>query len=149
MKDTRGRFSCVTAEYDNQGNKLNSEVYYDAFGNVMIGEIKDSFGYCGEYRDDESGLIYLRNRYYDSATGRFITEDPAKDGVNWYSYCAGNPVIMVDPWGLFSVIFTATIMSDQAEIRKDYYQNKYQTTCLVYEVDSAKDFKEEWNKFFL
>ncbi|MDO4302264.1 MAG: RHS repeat-associated core domain-containing protein, partial [Clostridia bacterium] len=33
------------------------------------------WGYCGEYRDKESGLIYLRNRYYDSSTGRFINED--------------------------------------------------------------------------
>ena len=42
----------------------------------------------------------MRNRYYDSSIGRFITEDPAKDGLNWYSYCGGNPVIFVDPWGL-------------------------------------------------
>ena len=60
------------------------------------------FRYCGEYYDEETGLIYLRNRYYDSSTGRFITEDPAKDGLNWYSYCGGNPVMFVDPWGLFT-----------------------------------------------
>ena len=48
-------------------------------------------------------MIYLRNRYYDSSTGRFITEDPAKDGTNWYSYCAGDPVNFVDPWGLLDV----------------------------------------------
>ena len=59
------------------------------------------FRYCGEYYDEETGLIYLRNRYYDSSIGRFITEDPAKDGLNWYSYCGGNPVMFVDPWGLW------------------------------------------------
>ena len=37
-----------------------------------------------------------------AVTGRFITEDPAKDGLNWYSYCGGNPVNFVDPWGLFT-----------------------------------------------
>ena len=72
---------------------------YDAFGNSII-SLNDPFGYCGEYLDSESGLIYLRNRYYDPSTGRFITEDPAKDGMNWYSYCAGNPVNLWDPWGL-------------------------------------------------
>ncbi|MCD8390761.1 MAG: RHS repeat-associated core domain-containing protein, partial [Firmicutes bacterium] len=76
---------------------------YDAYGNQWQGDTPDPFGYCGEYYDIESGLIYLRNRYYESETGRFITEDPAKDGTNWYSYCAGNPVILVDPSGLLNV----------------------------------------------
>ena len=31
--------------------------------------------------------------------GAFITEDPIRDGVNWYSYCGGNPVRYVDPSG--------------------------------------------------
>ena len=56
--------------------------------------------YCGEYYDDESGLTYMRGRYYSSELRRFITEDPAKDGVNWYSYCGNNPIMYVDPWGL-------------------------------------------------
>ncbi|MBR4880840.1 MAG: RHS repeat-associated core domain-containing protein [Clostridia bacterium] len=60
------------------------------------------FRYCGEYYDEESGLIYLRNRYYDPTSGRFITEDPARDGNNWYVYCGGNPVNSVDPEGTAS-----------------------------------------------
>ena len=42
----------------------------------------------------------LRARYYDSSIKRFITEDPAKDGSNWYAYCGNNPVMMFDPSGL-------------------------------------------------
>ncbi len=56
--------------------------------------------YCGEYFDSETGLIYLRARYYDPAIGRFISEDPVKDGLNWYVYCSNNPVMFVDPLGL-------------------------------------------------
>ncbi len=56
--------------------------------------------YCGEYADRESGLIYLRNRYYDPTQGRFITEDPIRDGTNWYVYCENNPVMYTDPLGL-------------------------------------------------
>ena len=74
---------------------------YDAWGNIVNSADFAPFGYTGEYLDSESGLIYLRNRYYNSATGRFITEDPAKDGVNWYAYCGNNPIMYVDPWGLF------------------------------------------------
>ena len=31
---------------------------------------------------------------------RFITEDPIRDGENWFSYVGNNPVNLVDPWGL-------------------------------------------------
>ena len=73
---------------------------YDAFGN-QTSETEDSnpFRYSGEYYDAETGLIYLRARYYDSGVGGFISEDPAKDGGNWYSYCMGNPVNFWDPTG--------------------------------------------------
>ena len=76
-------------------------VEYDAFGNVISGGISSPFMYCGEYMDSESGLYYLRARYYNPATGRFLTEDPIKAGLNWYAYCYNNPVMFIDPWGLF------------------------------------------------
>ena len=83
--------------------RYNNRYAYDAFGNYSEetdSPKKNPFRYCGEYTDDETGLIYLRNRYYDPAIGRFITEDPAKDGLNWYAYCGNNPIRYVDPWGL-------------------------------------------------
>lgn len=66
--------------------------------------VHNPFRYTGEYTDSETGLVYLRNRMYDPETGRFISEDPAKDGLNWYAYCEGNPITKVDPWGLFRII---------------------------------------------
>ena len=60
----------------------------------------DTFGYCGQQYDWETGNYYMRARYYNPDTGRFISEDPVKDGNNWYSYCAGNPVKFWDPSGL-------------------------------------------------
>lgn len=76
--------------------------YYDAFGNITsaTGSYTPHFRYCGEYYDTETGWYYLRNRYYSPITGRFLTEDPARDGLNWYTYCGNNPVAFVDPWGL-------------------------------------------------
>ena len=55
--------------------------------------------YSGEYYDVESNMVYLRARYYDIESRRFISEDSAKDGVNWYVYCVGNPVMLVDHSG--------------------------------------------------
>ncbi|MDY3303082.1 MAG: RHS repeat-associated core domain-containing protein [Clostridia bacterium] len=75
---------------------------YDAFGNMESTSTTDTenpFKYCGEYVDEETGFVYLRNRYYDPSIGCFTTIDPAMDGDNWYVYCANNPVMLVDPTG--------------------------------------------------
>jgi len=45
-------------------------------------------------------MYYLRARYYNPATGRFLAEDPIRDGLNWYVYCAVNPIRFIDPSGL-------------------------------------------------
>ncbi len=76
---------------------------YDGFGNhTDNASISTPFGYTGEYQDLCSGLIYLRNRYYDPSIGRFITEDPARDGLNWYVYCRNNPIKYIDPTGYWA-----------------------------------------------
>ena len=84
----------------------SSEYSYDAYGNGKVSY--DYFSanpnpvrYSGQYYDTESGMTYLRARYYDPYQRRFISEDPAKDGVNWYAYCGNNPVMFVDPLGLY------------------------------------------------
>ncbi|MBP3505766.1 MAG: hypothetical protein J6K43_05115, partial [Lachnospiraceae bacterium] len=86
---------------DGNGTTLRNYVY-DAFGNVENLHDLDTnpFRYCGEYYDAETGFIYLRARYYAPEIGRFISEDPIRDGLNWYTYCENNPVMFVDPWGL-------------------------------------------------
>lgn len=103
LKDYHGNIAGKTTKTGSMFNEMGTTMDYDAFGNQWQGDVPDPFGYCGEYLDGESGLIYLRNRYYDSTTGRFITEDPAKDGLNWYNYCNENPVMMIDPNGLATV----------------------------------------------
>ena len=60
---------------------------------------KNPFRYSGEYFDKETGTYYLRARYYTPSTGRFLTEDSARDGNNWYVYCDNNPIRYVDSNG--------------------------------------------------
>jgi RHS repeat-associated protein len=63
--------------------------------------VSNPFGYAGEYTDTESGLVYLRARYYDPATGQFLTRDPlASASGSPYGYADGDPLNGADPSGL-------------------------------------------------
>ncbi len=91
----------------NNAYPIVQNYYYSPFGEVWQGEKANdtnNFRYAGEYHDSETGSIYLRARYYNPSTGRFITVDPIKDGTNWYVYCSNNPIMFVDPWGLKIII---------------------------------------------
>jgi len=92
----------------NAAGTVTKEYQYDSFGVEIEPEENDNnpWRYCGEYFDKETETIYLRMRYYSPKTGRFLTEDPAYDGLNWYTYCSNSPVMRIDPWGLEDVILT-------------------------------------------
>ncbi|MBU3978759.1 RHS repeat-associated core domain-containing protein [Patescibacteria group bacterium] len=63
--------------------------------------------YQGQQQDPESNLYYLRARYYDPATGRFISRDPVKGTLtnpqtqNPYAYAGNDPINNSDPSGEF------------------------------------------------
>jgi RHS repeat-associated protein len=67
-----------------------------------------TFGYRGWFgglvtqQRDGSGQMYMRNRYYDPATGRFTQEDPIglAGGLNAYGFASGDPISYSDPFGL-------------------------------------------------
>lgn len=91
---------------DNAGNVVNN-YEYDEWGNItsQTETIENPFKYAGEYFDKETGLYYLRARYYDPTIGRFISEDSfpgeANDplSLNLYTYAHNNPVNLFDPSG--------------------------------------------------
>lgn len=57
--------------------------------------------YAGEYIDSETGHIYLRARYLDSAIGQFLTRDPIESVTQEpYGYAGSNPINRTDPNGL-------------------------------------------------
>jgi RHS repeat-associated protein len=74
---------------------------YDAWGMVRQGAAAAEpwQRYCanlGHVQDDESGLIYMRARYYEPWSGRCVSEDPAEDGRNWFIYGSNDPVNRID-----------------------------------------------------
>ena len=58
------------------------------------------FGGAWGYINGGSGLQQLGARFYWPDIGRFIQQDPIGDGMNWYAYAYGNPVVYIDPEGL-------------------------------------------------
>lgn len=75
---------------------------YDAYGSVTAktGTATTPFGFTGQYTDTETGFVYLRARYYDPATGQFLTRDPLSPITGTpYAYVDGNPLNMIDPSG--------------------------------------------------
>jgi RHS repeat-associated protein len=62
----------------------------------------NAFGFHGLLEDDETGLLYARNRFFDPEMGRFVSMDPLGyvDGPNAYAYGMNSPANYSDPMGL-------------------------------------------------
>ncbi len=91
---------------NSSGATLNTYTY-DPYGNqTQTGTTANGFAYQSEQKDTESGLTYLRARYYDPTIGRFTSQDPLSGTVddpasqNGYSYASNDPVDFNDPTGM-------------------------------------------------
>ena len=81
--------------------------YYSPWGEIRTQTegVTNPIKYAGEYYDDELDMLYLRARYYDPQTGRFISLDAERGSIqnpmdmNRYVYCRNNPIKYVDPTG--------------------------------------------------
>ena len=125
-------FGNVTEILDTTGTTV-VKYTYDAWGNhnvlnpdntentdsTFMGNI-NPIRYRSYYYDVETGLYYLKSRYYDPQTGRFISIDDVSyldpetiGGANLYAYCNCNPVMHVDPTGhsaILAMILIGTII---------------------------------------
>ena len=87
----------------NSAGALAQTYTFDSFGKqtASSGSLTNPFQYTGRELDSETALYYMRARYFDPATGRFVSEDPARfpGGIDFYTYVENDPVGLIDPFG--------------------------------------------------
>jgi RHS repeat-associated protein len=100
---------------------------YDAWGNTVnhTGATPNSYLYRGEQYDSDLGLYYLRARYYNPTTGRFMSRDPengrpiSPKTLHKYLYVGSDPVNGRDPSGRAELLEYAERIFD---IYEDYVE---------------------------
>ncbi|MBP0011483.1 RHS repeat-associated core domain-containing protein, partial [Roseofilum sp. Belize Diploria] len=110
-----------------------SESYnYDAYGNLIAGDGSDNpYLFAGEQRDVETGLDYLRARYYDPTLGRFISRDAYQGSLDdpmsqhKYQYAHANPVVNTDPSGYITLGEQLSALSVQSVLASMSYVGGY------------------------
>ena len=103
-------FSAIgnTSELTGNAGTVVNTYAYDPFGISLSKSeaVENSFEFVGEYgvMDEGSGLEFMRERFYDTITGRFFEQDPIglSGGNNLYSYANNKPQELVDPRGTFA-----------------------------------------------
>ncbi|OCG46643.1 hypothetical protein A9G35_04690 [Gilliamella sp. Choc5-1] len=88
-------------QYNAYGQIINETYHQDDFQALPDNPLR----FQGQYYDEETGLHYNLNRYYDPFTGRYITQDPLGilGGLNSYQYAGSDPINWIDPLGLIKV----------------------------------------------
>jgi RHS repeat-associated protein len=96
-----------TAALTDSSGTVTATYKYDVFGAVKssTGPGSTEFRFAGQQDDLALGYQYLRARYYDPSTGRFISKDPfggfddSPQSQNPFAYALNNPVSFADPSG--------------------------------------------------
>lgn len=159
--DLNGNVICLCGA----GDKL--ALYdYDAFGQVLraneSGKNLNPFRFSTRYVDVETGLSYYGYRYYDSAKGRWLSEDPIQEqgGVNVYGFCENNAIKNIDQYGHRIVMgvsagveallkehgvngYTVEMKGQKHEFRGNAYQtkNSVYSEILAKLISSPREFR--------
>ncbi len=69
-----------TRDVINNSGTLKDSIAYDGFGNIKVGELnaayRGGYAWTGRELDAETELQYNHARWYDSAMGRWVSQDP-------------------------------------------------------------------------
>ncbi len=127
-EERRDGLGSVLAEMDGYTGALTASRKLDVYGapRATQGTPSSKHAFVGNLghtnEPDTGGLVYMRARWMDPVTGRLLSEDPARDGANWFLYCSNNPANLADRDGrrsglvdlLYGIccLFTAVALCD-------------------------------------
>ena len=141
----------IVAILDENGNTVVS-YGYDAWGAPLwcTGELAETLGkvqpfrYRGYVFDEETGLYYLRSRYYSAWLCKFINSDSLIAG-NLFAYCYCKPVCMADtsgkePTGEFDLDNTTYSLPIEQLSAEDIYFNENYLLRIAYFLMDPTDY---------
>ncbi len=145
----------------NTSGAVQNRYSYDAYGNPLAGEteqtITNEYTFANERRDPETGLTYLRARYYDPSPGRFAqldtyAGDPERPTTHHrYLYGLANPVSYVDPSGHESLLGLLSVTSILSILRQEHLDSSL--NAMTYIIDKYNMYIEpviyDYNALFL
>lgn len=137
LKNIQGSTASIVDE-DVEATAVYSYTDFGETEEVVADSIDNEICYTGAIYDKDTGLYYMNARYYDAVTGRFISQDSYRGGIDdtktWhlYAYCANNPINYVDPTG-------HAILSVGVDVSYYFYLGSYKTFAVA--IDGNKNFK--------
>lgn len=135
----------VQYKYDAWGRQISCDV---AAGNSNAAALStlNPFRYRGYVYDEETGLYYLRSRYYDHGIGRFLNSDvlvSAKNHLNMFAYCSNKPVDSIDPDGFEYLEYgEVTNASGSHKLENGRMPVDVFITCLLQGVDKEWKYNQ-------
>nr|HPQ39398.1 RHS repeat-associated core domain-containing protein [bacterium] len=146
----RDRLGSIIALSDATGNTVETYTYSpfgtpaapSALGNVLM--------YCGSVYDPDTGLHYMRARYYSPALGRFITPDPLGfygGGLNVYTYALNNPLRFNDRLGLYSNIGGGYLDNYNDMIADMYETDTTESRARAKELETIRNSLEQYGRW--
>jgi RHS repeat-associated protein len=130
----------------NQAGDSIETISYTPYGTPTItsGTATTNLLYAAQYTDPNTGLIYMRARWYDPTTAQFLSVDPLVERTGaTYNYAGEDPTDNTDPTGLESNCVdspTATTASDSAQVLS---ADQLWMASLIFEVAGWYDLSTE------
>ncbi len=118
IRDVQGSVRLVV---NADSGAVAQRVDYDSFGRVLADTSPgfQPFGFQSGLYDPDTALVQFGARWYDAASGRWLSKDPIllEGGFNLYAFCGNDPVNFADPDGLDTYKINRKLGGDEARAK--------------------------------